>query len=460
MTTSTRRRHTTQSTALTPSFDDALRLAHDFHRDDVRKGTTIPYVSHLIQVAGLVVEAGGDQEQAIAALLHDAIEDAGSDEEAAARERRIREEFGDRVARLVRGCTDGVPDEKSRMKWKARKERYLRHLRHEAKDEVLLISAADKLHNARAILRDYRVHGEDLWDRFRGGKGGTLWYYRGLVRTYQARGLEPMVGELDEVVSLLELQAVRGSRLHVLNWLETPGFLDEINALVQPFGATVSRNDFWQPRGWRQPDEAKIDRALADHPEAEFDPLALEGWWLKHPRGANVPNWDLLATCRIDGKPGLVLVEAEAHAQELSSLGKKRPGKRDSENSHENDRRIRKAIAEARIGLEPQIAGIGISAEHAYQFSNRIAIAWWLAKEGTPVILLYLAFLGDKEMPKSFGTEDAWRDCVRDHAAPVFPEGGFDRWIDAGRASFAVVRGALPVPGDQRPWPASLPKVR
>jgi (p)ppGpp synthase/HD superfamily hydrolase len=194
----------TESRHLTDAFDDALRLAHDFHRTHIRKGTEIPYFAHLLQVSGLVLEAGGDEEQAIAALLHDAIEDADTPEEAADRERQIRERFGERVVRLVLGCTDGDPAEKDEMPWRERKERYLHHLGDDADPDVLLISVSDKLHNARAILRDYRAHGEALWGRFRGGKAGTLWYYRALVDTYRARGLEPFVAELNEVVRSLE----------------------------------------------------------------------------------------------------------------------------------------------------------------------------------------------------------------------------------------------------------------
>lgn len=444
---------------LTAAFDDALRLAHDFHRNDVRKGTTIPYLSHLLQVAGLVVEAGGDEEQAIAALLHDAIEDADSGDAAASRERRIRERFGDRVTNLVIACTDGDPDEKAGMTWRERKKRYLRRLRNETDDDVLLISAADKLHNARAILRDYRTRRDELWQRFRGGKGGTLWYYRELVETYRARGFAPLVAELDEVVCLLELEAVRGSRLHVLNWLESPDFIDQLNAMIQPFGATVACDDLWQPRGWRDSTEARLDAPLAER-TGRFDAAALEYWWLEHPGGANVPNWDLLATCQIDGKRGLVLVEAKAHEGGLSSKGKIPPKKAASPRSHENHAHIRAAIAEASDALRLQVPAIGISADQAYQFSNRVAHAWWLAKHGTPVVLLYLGFLGDSAMPKPFATPDAWDECLRKHAAPVFPETAFNRWIAAKDNAFVVTAASMPVPADQRPWPTSWPKVR
>jgi hypothetical protein len=438
-----------KSRVLTESFDQAIRLAHDFHRTDVRKGTEIPYISHLLQVAGLVVEAGGDEAQAIAALLHDAIEDADGAAEAASREQRIRETFGDRVARIVLGCTDGDPAEKADMTWEDRKRRYLRHLRDEVDDDVLLVSVADKLHNARAILRDYRAHGEELWNRFNGGKRGTLRYYRRLVDAYRTRGFGPYVDELDGVVAALELQAVRGSRKHVLNWLESPRFLDDLNAMLQPSGATVSRGDLWQPRGWLDPAEAKLDMPLAERTGGLFDSERLQAWWLAHPGVANVPNWDLVSTCRIDGRTGLVLVEAKAHENELSGAGKRAPTRPDR--SEANHQRIGDAIEEARLALRDEIPGIRISRDVAYQFSNRVAHAWWLARHArVPVVLLYLGFVGDDDMPKPFATDDAWQARFRTYAQTVMPDPALERRIPAGEAHFTILPRSIPVPADQR----------
>ena len=194
---------------LTDKFTDALRLAHRYHADQWRKGTGIPYFSHLLQVAGLVIEAGGDEDQAIAGLLHDAVEDAEDRSEAEARRKEIRAEFGARVVDLVDGCTDGNPDEKEEMDWIDRKLRYVGHVEVEADEDVLLISVADKLHNARAILRDLRAEGPGLWSRFSGKKLGSLWYYRSLVDAYRARGLATYVGELDEVVTAIERESGR-----------------------------------------------------------------------------------------------------------------------------------------------------------------------------------------------------------------------------------------------------------
>ena len=179
-------------------FDDALVLARQLHADQTRKGTTIPYIGHLLAVTAIVIENGGTEDEVIAALLHDAIEDAGGDPI----RRVIRDRFGDNVLAIVEGCTD--TDQTPKPPWRARKEAYLAHLS-EASSSVLLVSLADKIHNAGSILRDLRNEGESVWSRFTGGRDGSLWYYRALVEAFRARGqFTTMVDELDRVVSELE----------------------------------------------------------------------------------------------------------------------------------------------------------------------------------------------------------------------------------------------------------------
>jgi len=181
---------------LSPRFEEALVLACDLHREQSRKGTQIPYVSHLLGVTSLALEHGADEDEAIAAVLHDAVEDQGGAETAA----RIRERFGDRVADIVLACTDS--DVIPKPPWRARKEAYVAHIRH-ATPSARLVSACDKLHNARAILADHRRLGEAVWDRFTAGRE-TLWYYRALVDAFAARGRSPVVEELDRTVTELE----------------------------------------------------------------------------------------------------------------------------------------------------------------------------------------------------------------------------------------------------------------
>ena len=186
---------------LSQRFEDALVYAARLHAKQIRKGTTIPYVSHLLSVASIVLEHGGNEVEAIAALLHDAIEDQGGTE---TRE-EIRRRFGDAVASIVDGCTDAEVNPKP--PWKERKEQYIARLSH-ASPSILLVSAADKLHNARAILGDYRALGENLWDRFNGGKEGTLWYYKSLVDAFKqaaaGTALAPLIEELERVVGEIE----------------------------------------------------------------------------------------------------------------------------------------------------------------------------------------------------------------------------------------------------------------
>lgn len=185
-------------------FAEAVGWAAELHATQVRKGTAIPYLAHVLAVAAIALEHGADEDVAIAAVLHDAIEDCGG--------ARIREviaaRFGGRVAAIVEGCTDA--DVTPKPPWRARKEAYLAHLP-EAATDVLLVSASDKLHNARSLLADHRTVGEDLWGRFSGGREGTLWYYRSLVDAYRASGRVPaaLLAEVDATVTALEAAAAR-----------------------------------------------------------------------------------------------------------------------------------------------------------------------------------------------------------------------------------------------------------
>lgn len=185
---------------LTSRFEEALAYANRLHSGQTRKGTRIPYIAHLLGVAGIAIEYGANEDEAIAALLHDAVEDQGGPR---TRE-EIRRRFGPAVAAIVDGCTD--TDTIPKLPWRKRKEDYIAQLR-TASNSVRLVSAADKLHNARSTLADYRAEGEAVWKRFTGGREGTLWYYRALVDTLRAAGPTPLVEELDCVVAELERTA-------------------------------------------------------------------------------------------------------------------------------------------------------------------------------------------------------------------------------------------------------------
>ncbi len=174
---------------LSDRFCDALVYAARLHRAQQRKVSGTPYVGHLLRVAGIALEHGADEDEAIAALLHDAIEDQGGEP---TRE-TISRQFGPRVAEIVQGCTD--TDQTPKPPWRQRKEAYLDRLAH-ASASVRLVAAADKLDNVRSVLESYRLSGEAVWDSFRGGHDGLLWYFRAVVEVLERAGGNPLVDEL------------------------------------------------------------------------------------------------------------------------------------------------------------------------------------------------------------------------------------------------------------------------
>lgn len=174
-------------------FSEALVYVTRLHANQQRKLSGTPYVSHLLRVAGIVLEFGADEDEAIAALLHDAIEDQGG---AAVRE-EIRSRFGSRVVEIVDGATD--TDQTPKPPWRPRKEAFLARLAG-ASSSVRLLVAADKLDNVRSILASYRSEGPAIWEHFKGGRDGLLWYFRRAVEILSAAGPHPLVQELEWAV--------------------------------------------------------------------------------------------------------------------------------------------------------------------------------------------------------------------------------------------------------------------
>lgn len=192
-------------------FEDALAYAARQFRDEVRKVSGVPYVSHLLAVSALVIEDGGEEDEAIAALLHDLVEDRGG----AAKLAEVRERFGERVASIVEACSDSLVDTtvgETKLPWRDRKQAYLARLRTIDDPGTLRVSCADKLHNARAILADHRALGDAVYDRFNAGSGraekarNTLWYYRSVAEVYPDT---PLAAELRHVVAELEARSRR-----------------------------------------------------------------------------------------------------------------------------------------------------------------------------------------------------------------------------------------------------------
>jgi (p)ppGpp synthase/HD superfamily hydrolase len=197
---------------LTERFLAGVALASEVHGHQRRKGTQIPYLAHLLVVTGLVIEDGGDEDQAIAAMLHDAVEDGGGRPQL----ERIERSFGSRVASIVEACSDRIdPDDDT--PWLERKRRYLAHLEEVRDDAILRVSLADKVHNSRSIVRDYRVEGDALWQRFTQKTArNQLWYYGALLAFFERRRPGPLTEDLrravDELESLLAMnEARRGS---------------------------------------------------------------------------------------------------------------------------------------------------------------------------------------------------------------------------------------------------------
>lgn len=311
---------------LSPGFLDAFAYALEMHGDQARKGGDIPYIAHLMAVCSLVLEAGGDEEQAIAALLHDAPEDRGGQ----AQLDRIGERFGSRVRDIVLACTDTLAEEKE--DWRPRKEAYIdRLVAKERDDPALLVSLADKVHNARSILFDLRVVGEELWTRFKGRPSDTLWYYATLVEAFAEKlPDDPLVAELTRVVDEIAEQMAR---------FETHPFGGGLRILGTD-GATISQVQEWfdhaPPAGglghWKggrsvkelakawvgtgaaaapEPLVALLDENAATRAPA-FGAVRPEARLRLDQHAGNTRNADLLAYCRAGGRPTVLTIEAKA----------------------------------------------------------------------------------------------------------------------------------------------------
>ena len=191
---------------ITERFADAVKLAVQLHRDQVRKGTDVPYISHLLRVAGMVLEFGADEDTAIAAILHDAVEDQGGLPTAML----IRERFGERVLRFVLGCSDSVTGtDQPKRPWRERKEASIAAIKN-LDPETRLIVACDKLDNLRSMVNAYPDTGPDFWKRFSGGRDGTLWYYHSMIAALRDTGNSPLMGELELTLARLETMIEAG----------------------------------------------------------------------------------------------------------------------------------------------------------------------------------------------------------------------------------------------------------
>jgi len=248
-----------------------------------------------------------------------------------------------------------------------------------------------------------------------------------------------------DLLSRLNPRQRRGSkpRCHLLTHGSPEEVAARLTRLIEPWGQ-VNITDHWMPQGFANREEAQLGKA-----DALLDSVtgkALIDWWLAVPKRARVPNWDIASTCMIEGRPGLLLIEAKAHDEELN---REAPGKRLEErrsaNSRQNHTRIASCIQQANIALA---GGTGmhwsLSIEHHYQMSNRFAWAWKLTELGMPVILVYLGFLNATEMNDKglpFSNHEAWDQLVMSHSEPLFPDKVWNQhWTLHGRPFIPLIK--------------------
>jgi len=237
------------------------------------------------------------------------------------------------------------------------------------------------------------------------------------------------------------MKELKGSKKCMLELISSPNYYSTINSLIQGTEAIITaKDDKHFPLGLHNDKEAELKDFLAGHFTAKQG-TDIRNWWLAvSTPNTRTPNWDLISTCTINGKKGILLVEAKAHKQELNgeSHGKKLKLK-PSDDSISNHGKIGLAINEAREGID----GISISRDNCYQLSNRVAHAWWLANQGIPVVLLYLGFLNVKDMDngknKLLETNKDWTDCFSNHASKVGVDNIIDKWVDCGKSGFRLI---------------------
>lgn len=238
---------------------------------------------------------------------------------------------------------------------------------------------------------------------------------------------------------------LKGSQRCILDLVDSPVFLSNINNLIQTTGAIIHYADNWIPKGYSNPKEAE----LKDFLKYNFTPQLGQGilnWWLAVPSNmARTPNWDLISTCTINGTKGILLVEAKAHWKELESNGKVLPFI-NSANSEKNHKSITNAIQNANSYLKPNY-NTSISIDCCYQLSNRISHAWWLANNGIPVVLLYLGFLNVSDMGNGknilFKNHAEWEKCFNEHCKFTGVDNIVNKWVNCGLSEFIMICKSL-----------------
>lgn len=236
-----------------------------------------------------------------------------------------------------------------------------------------------------------------------------------------------------------------GSRMHVLDWLETPDFVADVRNIISKTGLSIADNAARQPKR-RGDHRESVLTGSEDTFLTSFQKSDLLKWWLIHQHGAKLPTWDLVVQAKAaNGAPALVLFEAKAHICELSDAGKtegKRKQPDEQSRTHENHEKIASAIKEASDALAKTLPSINLTHTKSYQFANRIAFAWKLASMGIPVALVYLGFVGDETISTKSDNLSAsadWHNAFEAHVKDHFPIAHLDREIPCGAASFWLI---------------------
>ncbi len=239
----------------------------------------------------------------------------------------------------------------------------------------------------------------------------------------------------------------RGSRKHILDWTARASFLDDLKDVLYPLPITTSADSKFMPQGYKDPNEARLESfGPAWLPKSDAWPI-LKKWWLKHQTGANTPNWDVAVGCRIEDRPGLVLVEAKANWPELSVAGKPQ-NPEGSLNSRDNHMHIETAIDEACKGWRVIDDKVSITIVSHYQLSNRLAFTWKLAMLGFPVVLLYLGFTGDegiRDVGEPFADDDDWQRAFIQYSRAIVPPDLFNRRIELGHSPVWLLSRSMPI---------------
>jgi len=381
---------------LTERFDKALLMATDHHRQQLRKGTPVPYVSHILAVTAIVIEMRGTEDEAIGAVLHDLVEDGGGAEGL----ENIRLAFGEAVAEMVAANSD--TDEDPKPPWPQRKAAYVAAIPHKT-PSALRVSLADKLHNARCILADYREHGEELWGRFNMRAGEPVReHLRALTDAFEDQrrklgsharpvldALRQTVDELDRLATAVDVvrhqgRASKGSRFQLQRSVnDAPQDLEAALGRAAPdlAGAVFE---------WRSPLEVDAYREYRDAAFLQALDLAhlvpkLEAFWPS--RG---PVWDGLALVRREGQPdGVLLVEAKAHVDELLK------GSGSAATARRSIELICARLEELRADLEVEADVEMWFRGPSYQHANRLAHARWLNIQGVPTWFVHVLFADD-----------------------------------------------------------------